>query len=288
MVVGSNVNPNYPLPGIDQSSRGFRDNFSTIKNEIENLQGKQINFVGGLFGTANVSIGNGTSPIVINAVLNTTPYISSVNQNYFTVTSSNVLTMSNPITNDVIINNANIIVNGSYGIIINGGRGITVNNGPVVVGNSGILNAGGLQNFGGITNNSGNFNNTAGDAIFSGGNVYINGNFVTNGLIGRSSNVLITAGGLTQTNATPISNNVCVINICSNGGGIILPDVTPIMTKYAETVEFTIVNRATNIAKIYPYYGARFEANVANVSTNVSINSTVHILMTSPTQGYII
>jgi hypothetical protein len=46
MAVGSDVNPNFPLPGIDQSSRGFRDNFSTIKKEIENLQGKQIQLFG--------------------------------------------------------------------------------------------------------------------------------------------------------------------------------------------------------------------------------------------------
>jgi hypothetical protein len=70
MAVGSNVNPNYPIPGIDQSSRGFRDNFSTIKLEIENLQSKQLVFQGALLGTPPVIIDNSNSPVVINAHLN--------------------------------------------------------------------------------------------------------------------------------------------------------------------------------------------------------------------------
>lgn len=48
MAVGSNVNPNYPIPGLDQSSKGFRDNFATIKKEIEDLQGTTIQLAGGV------------------------------------------------------------------------------------------------------------------------------------------------------------------------------------------------------------------------------------------------
>lgn len=44
-----NYNPNYPIPGVNQSSQGFRDNFLQIqknfiitKNELENIQSKTI------------------------------------------------------------------------------------------------------------------------------------------------------------------------------------------------------------------------------------------------------
>jgi len=67
MVVGSNVNPNYPIPGIDQSSKGFRDNFSTIKVEIENLQSKNIVLQGD--ATGNAIIDSGTGDIVINTIV---------------------------------------------------------------------------------------------------------------------------------------------------------------------------------------------------------------------------
>jgi hypothetical protein len=67
MAVGSNVNPNYPIPGIDQSSKGFRDNFSTIKVEIENLQAKNIVLVGD--ATGNAIIDSGTGEVVINTVV---------------------------------------------------------------------------------------------------------------------------------------------------------------------------------------------------------------------------
>jgi hypothetical protein len=67
MAVGSNVNPNYPIPGIDQSSKGFRDNFSTIKVEIENLQAKNIVLVGD--ATGNAIIDGGNSEVVINTVV---------------------------------------------------------------------------------------------------------------------------------------------------------------------------------------------------------------------------
>jgi len=64
MAVGSNVNPNYPIPGIDQSSKGFRDNFSTIKVEIENLQAKNIVLVGDATGNAIIDGGTGDVTIV--------------------------------------------------------------------------------------------------------------------------------------------------------------------------------------------------------------------------------
>jgi hypothetical protein len=64
MTVGSNVNPNFPIPGVDQSSRGFRDNFAIIKTEIENLQSKNIQMAGSLISEP-VQIGNGTNDIII-------------------------------------------------------------------------------------------------------------------------------------------------------------------------------------------------------------------------------
>ncbi len=67
MAVGSNVNPNYPIPGIDQSSKGFRDNFSTIKVEIENLQSKNIVLQGD--ATGNAIIDGGTGDVVINTTV---------------------------------------------------------------------------------------------------------------------------------------------------------------------------------------------------------------------------
>jgi hypothetical protein len=68
MAVGSNVNPNYPIPGIDQSSKGFRDNFSAIKVEIENLQSKNIVLTGD--ATGNAIIDGGTGDVVIHTVVN--------------------------------------------------------------------------------------------------------------------------------------------------------------------------------------------------------------------------
>lgn len=64
MTVGSRVNPNFPIPGIDQSSRGFRDNFAIIKQEIENLQSKRIQ-VTGAFISNPVEVGNNINDIII-------------------------------------------------------------------------------------------------------------------------------------------------------------------------------------------------------------------------------
>lgn len=69
MTVGSRINPNFPIPGVDQSSRGFRDNFSIIKSEIEDLQAKNIQIVGGLISDP-VGVGNGRGDIVIPVSVN--------------------------------------------------------------------------------------------------------------------------------------------------------------------------------------------------------------------------
>jgi hypothetical protein len=64
MAVISRVNPNFPFPGIDQSSKGFRDNFTIIKSEIEALQGKRIQLVGDVTGGPTL-IDSGTGNVVI-------------------------------------------------------------------------------------------------------------------------------------------------------------------------------------------------------------------------------
>ena len=77
MAVSSKVNPNFPLPGLDQPSKGFRDNFTIIKTEIEALQGKRIQLVGDVIGGPTLlDSGTGT------AVIATT---SKVYRNSFTV-----------------------------------------------------------------------------------------------------------------------------------------------------------------------------------------------------------
>ena len=64
MPVVSRVNPNFPLPGIDQSSKGFRDNFAIIKGEIEALQGKTIQLTGEVTSLP-VLIDSGNGPVVV-------------------------------------------------------------------------------------------------------------------------------------------------------------------------------------------------------------------------------
>jgi hypothetical protein len=64
MPVISKVNPNFPLPGIDQSTKGFRDNFAITKTEIENLQSKTIQLVGAITSAATI-LDSGTAPVVI-------------------------------------------------------------------------------------------------------------------------------------------------------------------------------------------------------------------------------
>ena len=64
MTVVSRVNPNFPLPGIDQPSKGFRDNFTIIKNEIEALQGKRIQLIGDVSSAATI-LDSGTGGVTI-------------------------------------------------------------------------------------------------------------------------------------------------------------------------------------------------------------------------------
>lgn len=74
MAIGSNVNPNFPIPGIDNSSKGFRDNFSAIKAEIEALQSKRIVITGGATGDALIDGSN--NDIIINTTV-TSPSVSA-------------------------------------------------------------------------------------------------------------------------------------------------------------------------------------------------------------------
>jgi hypothetical protein len=67
----SKVNQNFPIPGIDQSSRGFRDNFAIIKQELEALQNKNIQ-VTGAFTSTPISIGYGTGDVVIPITMSIT------------------------------------------------------------------------------------------------------------------------------------------------------------------------------------------------------------------------
>lgn len=71
MTVNSRVNSNFPIPGVDQSSRGFRDNFAIIKEEIESLQGKNIQLIGSLISDP-IQIGSGSSDIIIPVSVNIT------------------------------------------------------------------------------------------------------------------------------------------------------------------------------------------------------------------------
>lgn len=70
MAIGSNVNPNYPIPGLDQSSKGFRDNFATIKKEIESLQETSIQITGAL--VSNTYYIGASQSIAINTTLDIT------------------------------------------------------------------------------------------------------------------------------------------------------------------------------------------------------------------------
>lgn len=69
MAMNSRINPNFPIPGIDQSSRGFRDNFTVIKREIEQLQNTTIQLAGAVT-SGPVAIGSSeTNAVVIDTVI---------------------------------------------------------------------------------------------------------------------------------------------------------------------------------------------------------------------------
>ena len=95
MAVGSNVNPNFPIPGIDQDSRGFRDNFATIKQEIENIQSKTIQLVGGVVSDGPVIIDSSNDPIVINTTVLFTNVGISGNNYSLIYNDSGILACSN-------------------------------------------------------------------------------------------------------------------------------------------------------------------------------------------------
>jgi hypothetical protein len=70
MSVNSRVNPNFPLPGLDQPSKGFRDNFTIIKQEIEALQGKRIQLVGDIQGgPTTLGAGDTIAQIITQSVI---------------------------------------------------------------------------------------------------------------------------------------------------------------------------------------------------------------------------
>jgi len=108
MAVISRVNPNFPVPGIDQSSKGFRDNFLTIKTEIENLQSKTIQLTGDVNG-GPIILDSGTSPVVI-------PTTGLVYRRAFTTVNlvAGVLTVAHNLGNNIVLvqvsNNLNQII----------------------------------------------------------------------------------------------------------------------------------------------------------------------------------
>lgn len=108
MAVISRVNPNFPVPGIDQSSKGFRDNFLTIKTEIENLQSKTIQLTGDVNG-GPIILDSGTSPVVI-------PTTGLVYRRAFTTVNlvAGILTVTHNLGNSIVLvqvsNNLNQII----------------------------------------------------------------------------------------------------------------------------------------------------------------------------------
>lgn len=98
----SQVNPNFPIPGIDQSSRGFRDNFSIIKTEIEYIQNKNIVLTGDVVGNATISEGGQDVVISTNVTVQGINYSNSNVESY----------LSGNITVGNLTVNGNVIVSG--------------------------------------------------------------------------------------------------------------------------------------------------------------------------------
>jgi hypothetical protein len=69
MAIGSRINPNFPIPGLDQSSKGFRDNFAITKREIEDIQNTTIQLDGAV-SSAPHQLGENNGSIVINTTYN--------------------------------------------------------------------------------------------------------------------------------------------------------------------------------------------------------------------------
>jgi hypothetical protein len=130
MAVNSNINPNFPLPGIDQSSRGFRDNFSTAKKEIENLQSKQIQLFGDCVSDP-VYIDSGSGVISINTQVLFHSLTVSGNQHGMLFNNSGIITSSS-----VYYDSANV----SVGINTTTPRAaLDIKNGTMIVGNNNAL-----------------------------------------------------------------------------------------------------------------------------------------------------
>lgn len=68
MAIGSNILTSYPIKNKNQPSQPFRDNFATIKTEIENLQSKIITFSGDMSGASN-QFDAGHEPIPVNLII---------------------------------------------------------------------------------------------------------------------------------------------------------------------------------------------------------------------------
>lgn len=66
--------PEFPTPGVNQSSQPWRDNWSVIKTSIENLQRKQVFMTGDLSGISN-NFNAGTDNVEINVQLTETGVI---------------------------------------------------------------------------------------------------------------------------------------------------------------------------------------------------------------------
>lgn len=69
MAIGSRVNINFPIPGLDQSSKGFRDNFATIKRELEQIQGTTIQLVGAINSAPYAIGGSGNDAIELSTTI---------------------------------------------------------------------------------------------------------------------------------------------------------------------------------------------------------------------------
>jgi len=123
MSVNSNVNPNFPLPGIDQPSKGFRDNFAIIKQEIEALQGKTIQLVGDITSTP-VQLGAGTQVVQIQT--QAASYVMSF-QNAQLVAGQ--LTVNHDLSQRVVL----VQVNDDQGHVIQADQITLVNNNQVLI-----------------------------------------------------------------------------------------------------------------------------------------------------------
>ena len=96
----SNINEHFPIPGVDNDTSGFRNNFGYIKNaftatasEIENLQ---LNYAGILsntiFTATNiVTTGTVTASALIATNIVSTGTITATNINANTVTASTII-----------------------------------------------------------------------------------------------------------------------------------------------------------------------------------------------------